>query len=455
MNDSLAGKNRAIVLGLGRFGGGLGVTRALADAGLSVMVVDKLEADALAPAIESLSDLIETGQVEVIAGDDSLPACSGNDVIVVNPAVPQPWCDERLLHAEASGAMVTSEIELTFRALVDRLGEHADIIAVSGSSGKSTTTSMIGAGLMAAGRSVVVGGNIGGSLLGEIASMPRDAAVVLELSSAMLWWLERCEVFRPKVCVLTTYSKNHIDWHGSIEHYRQSKKGLMTAAQETAVLGEGVADWAVPRHVNRVVARSDQVEKDVLAVPGVHNRLNAAMAVEACAALGADRDLVSSGIGQFKGLAHRLCRLFEAGGVVWYDDSKSTTPESTLLAIRALRETSVQRIHLIAGGYDKGIDLRSIAQLGREIATLATIGATGELLAAEGGISCGTLERAVSVIHERIQQMRGTGAGPNGTVTDAVLLSPACASWDQFANFEERGHRFAQLASEVCGCDAW
>lgn len=445
MHDLIHGKKRAIVLGLGRFGGGLGVTRALATRGLPVLVIDRLDECALVEPIVALSDLGQQGLVQIVTGDDTLPKCGADDLVIVNPAVPRPWAHAGLQQAESGGACITTEIELTVRAIYKRLGPDADVIAITGSSGKSTTTSMIGEGLRAAGRAVLVGGNIGGSLLEQVATAPPDAAVVLEMSSAMLWWLERCEVFIPRVGVLTTYGENHLDWHGEADHYRRCKQLLLARTRTVAILGEGVADWAVPGGVQRIIARTGDVEPGVLSVPGRHNRLNAAMAIEACVAVGADRTVAMRGIAAFTGLEHRLCRIGSAGGVVFFDDSKSTTPEATLLAVQSLREAGFDTIHLIAGGYDKGSDLNAIRTLGDSLATLATIGTTGETLAGTHGISCKTLDRAMREIKQRIETQ------PTAS-QHAVLLSPGCASWDQFTNFVERGQRFAALAAEVYGC---
>jgi len=476
----LDGVDRAVVMGLGRFGGGVGVTRWLAKGGAKVVVVDRASGEALGDSVKAIADLVESGAVELRLECDEIPECGRGDLLVVNPAVKWPWTHAGIGRAEAVGARVTTEIELTVRGVVERIGVDGDLIAVSGSSGKSTTVSMIGAGLEAAGREVLVGGNLGGSLLGRVGSMGRDAAVVLEVSSAMLWWLERCEVFRPRVGVLTSYGVNHLDWHGDEGHYRGCKERLLEWTRETMVLGEGVEDWRVSGGACKVAARAG--DRGQLSVPGRHNRLNAGMALAACGAVGADVARARAGIDAFGGLEHRLCRLGAVGGVVFFDDSKSTTPEATVLAVAALREAGFGRIHLIAGGYDKGVDLSAMTRAGQELASFVTIGATGERL---GGEFCGTLERAVGVIGERV---RGTGEVPvppggntsasgvrqgleaappddlgqgrgyaehrleTGATGEAVLLSPGCASLDQFENYIERGKRFGALVVEVFGC---
>ncbi len=449
----LEGVDRAVVMGLGRFGGGVGVTRWLAEGGARVIVVDRASGEELGESVRAIEDLVSSGAVELRLGCDEIPGCGPGDLLVVNPAVKRPWEHVGIGRAEAAGARVTTEIELTVWGVVDRIGAGGDLIAVSGSSGKSTTVSMIGAGLEAAGREVLVGGNLGGSLLGRVASMGRDAAVVLEVSSAMLWWLGRCEVFRPRASVLTSYGVNHLDWHGDEGHYRECKGRLLEWTRETVVLGEGVEDWRVSGGAAKIVARAG--DRGQLSVPGRHNRLNAGMALAACGAVGADVARARAGIDGFRGLEHRLCRLGEVGGVVFYDDSKSTTPEATVLAVEALREAGYGRIHLIAGGYDKGVDLSAITRVGKGLASFVTIGATGERL---GGEYCGTLERAVGVIGERVKGMGempvspGVNPARRAGPPEAVLLSPGCASLDQFENYEVRGRRFGELVVEVFGC---
>lgn len=400
---------QAIVMGLGRFGGGVGVTRWLLSQGADVIVTD------LAPQADlqdSIAQLPAIDRLHLSCGGHEEGMFQDADLVIANPAVPRPWENPYLQAAWAGGAVVTTEIGL----LVSRL-DRRKVIGVSGTAGKSTTAAMIHHALLATGCASHLGGNIGGSLLEKLKAIGDDI-VVLELSSAMLWWLsvQGAMQWSPGVAVLTNVAPNHLDWHGSLEHYERCKQAIFAHQTEddTAILDSAAS--AID-----------------LLVPGDHNRRNAGQAVAAVVAMGGDRDGAIEALQSWSGLPHRLELVCERDGLKFYNDSKSTTPEATAVAVRSFPDAS--KLHIIVGGYDKHIDLSLMAEVTKSVSAVYAIGETGQSMA--GAQQCGELETAVQ------EAMRRMVDG------DILLLSPGCASWDQFANFEERGDAFRSLVSEV------
>lgn len=425
-------ERRAVVMGLGSFGGGAGAVRYLASRGWDVLLTDMSPAEKLADALASIRDLTESGAVTLRLGEHNVSDFTTSGLVVVNPAVKKPWENRFVRAAQASGARVTTEIGLA----IDHVPETARAIGITGSAGKSTTSAMTHAGLTHAGIRSVLGGNIGGSLLAP-GPMEGAEAVVLELSSAMLWWLAQEGVTqRPRfldIALVTNITPNHADWHGSIEHYAESKLGIARMVRGTGpVLTGPGAD--IPNAIS-IGENGDLPTLATLATPGAHNRANAHAALLACTALGADPAMALAGIAKFPGLPHRLELVREIAGVRWYNDSKSTTPEATRLALEALAPA---RTHLIVGGSDKGIDLAPIARLTQRGARLWCIGQTGGVIAKLAGVGeARTLAEAVRLARAE--------AKPG----EAVALSPGCASFDQFRSYEDRGNRFRSLVEAL------
>ncbi|MBW7904743.1 MAG: UDP-N-acetylmuramoyl-L-alanine--D-glutamate ligase [Phycisphaerae bacterium] len=456
--DGWRGK-RVTVMGLGRFGGGVGVTRWLARQGARVLVTDQAPAEALRSSLAAIGGL----DVALRLGEHDERDFRDTDAVVVNPAIPDrsPFVQAAL----AAGVPITTEINL----FVERC--PARCVGVTGSVGKSTVTAMIGAALEALpGGRTWVGGNLGDSLLPSLESIRASDVVVLELSS---FQLHRTPLVRwsPHIAVITNVTPNHLDWHGTFAAYVADKLNIVR-------FQEPGRDWAVVHDSPDLRRRFDElfgdnaglyryrldgetpvaaaqttsaVEHDdvrlrweglALAVPGRHNRENAAAALAVAHLLGVEREAALAALARFEGLPHRLKRVGERGGVTYVDDSKSTTPEAALTAIDAIGGPLL----LILGGYDKGSDLTALARRAAQRARLsACIGKTGpalaDAIAAAGGAAqrCETLGDAVAACR--------VAARPG----DTVLLSPGCASWDMFEDYRARGTQFARLALEGRG----
>ena len=427
----LAGR-KAVVMGLGRFGGGEAVARHLGRLGANVLVTDLRPPDELERSTAGLTE----ANVTLRLGEHRMEDFTAADLVVVNPAVPHPWDNPFLLEARTSGARLLTEIRL---AIGDHPAER--VIGITGSAGKSTTAAMVQHALLKVRPDLRsrLGGNIGGSLLDD---PPRpDSTLVLELSSFMLHWLAGDaggseDRFTPGVALVTNIAPNHLDWHRSLDHYTASKQAILTPSPACSA----------PRRVDpsKGAWRTDLRSELELAVPGSHNRENAFNAIATIiehldlvdgevADPGATARACATALRDFPGLPHRLEFVDARRGIRFYNDSKSTTPDATCLAVDAM--PSAGRTHLIAGGYDKGSDLDPIARRTRELAGLYAIGATEAAICAHGGEACGTLAQAFA---------RAVASASEG---DVILLSPGCASWDQFTDFEARGQRFRELVT--------
>jgi UDP-N-acetylmuramoylalanine--D-glutamate ligase len=447
---------RVVVMGLGRFGGGVGVTRFLVGQGADVLVTDLASPDQLRQSIAALDGL----GVRFRLGEHCQQDFADADLIVVNPAVKPS--NPYVLAAREANTPCTSEIRL----LIGQLPNRLTTIGITGSAGKSTVTAMVGHLLtqtLGADR-VHVGGNLGGSILDHLDQIEEDHWVVLELSSFMLEGLIE-DAWSPHIAVVTNLTPNHLDWHGSFENYLRAKAGILDHQRkeegDIRIFGPDVASKFSSDYQDASIIDVSMADRipDTLLIPGWHNRLNAAMAFETLASVrsciagaGVSRGtgVEAAGnrpnheqdmpmLGDFGGLPHRLQWVDQRQGVRYFNDSKATTPEAAMLAMQSF---DAKTVHVILGGYDKGSDLTEMAHdAAQNCYAIYTVGATGDRIAdlARNAADvqakifcCVTLDQALAKAAKAVRP------------GDVVLLSPGCASWDQYDNFEVRGEAFVE-----------
>lgn len=434
--QDLAGK-AVTVVGLGRFGGGVGVTRWLCAQGAMVTVSDLAAEEELDESVLALDGLDVTLH---LGGHDETDFTSA-DLLVVNPAVPK---DSPFLAAAAqAGVPRTTEINL----FLERC--RAPVVGVTGSVGKSTTTAMIGE-ILGRVRCCHVGGNIGRSLLEELPMIAPDHVVVLELSSFQLEDLPLIGV-SPHVAVVTNLAPNHLDRHVTMDAYVTAKKNIFRFQSASDVLVLNAADvaltaWAgeAPGRVELFDPTADPFE---LAVPGAHNQANAQAAWMAARQFGVDRATAAAALVGFEGLPHRLQFVAERRGVRYYNDSKCTTPGGAIVAMEAFPPRSAV---MIMGGYDKHVSFESLGQaLANRAKAVIILGQTADQITSEvekhrqGPLPA--LLRVEDLDSAVVMATQQAAAG------DAVLLSPACASYDMFTNYEHRGEAFVELVTALPG----
>jgi UDP-N-acetylmuramoylalanine--D-glutamate ligase len=369
---------------------------------------------------------LERRGVEVVRADRELGTdddpllLDGVGVLIKSPGVPAEA--PLVVAAREQGVPVWSEIELASRLLPN------PILGVTGTNGKTTTAEWLGFTLDAP-----VAGNVGRALSELDGEVEPDQLVVVELSS---FQLEDVHEFRPRIAVLLNLEPDHLDRHGSFEAYRAAKLRIFENQTETdtAVVPRGLDLDARARRVE--FAADDQLPAEP-SLRGMHNRENAAALAAAARAAGADEEEIARGLRDFKGVPHRLELVAERRGVGYVNDSKATNVAAALRALAAYKDKPVR---LILGGSRKGEDFGPLAAaLGPNVRAVYLIGETAEELARAmpDTIRAGDLATAVE---------RAAAAAQPGEI---VLLSPACASYDQFSDFEERGEEFKRLVANL------
>ncbi len=410
--------SRVVVLGLAR--SGRAAVAALAAQGVEVVAHD---VDGSAKPGELEAD------VRLGPWDDSLLVGAG--LVVKSPGVPGDAT--AVVAARAHGVAVISEIELGARLLSNPL------VGITGTNGKTTTTALVGAMLDAAGMPVEVAGNIGRPLTSLVGSVADDVWVVCELSS---FQLEDVETLRPRVAVLTNLEPDHLDRHGGFDAYAAAKLRVFENQR-----GEDVA--VVPRGFGEVPGAGRRVEftaADPLPaeprIRGAHNRENAAAATAVARAVGVGDEPIARALESFPGVEHRIEEVGTCNGVLYVNDSKATNAAA---ARRALASFPGRRLHVILGGRGKAEPYDALAGAFSEGDRAYLIGEAAEDLAGAldpAGVPyvvSGTLDRALAA------------AARSAAVPDVVLLSPACASFDQFEGYEQRGEEFRRLVQKLPG----
>jgi len=408
------------VLGLAR--SGEAAAAALARRGVRVVGVDRNESlDA--------GRLRQAG-VEVVLGAEDPALLDDVDLLVKSPGVPSEA--PLAAAARARGLTIWSEVELGSRLLANPL------LGVTGTNGKTTTSELLGAVFRAAGRSVAVAGNVGRPLTGLDGAIPDDTWIVCELSS---FQLEDIESFRPEIAVLLNLTPDHLDRHADLDAYRAAKLRIFEnqGPDDVAVVPRGFAE--LPGSARRVEFAADDPLPAEPRIPGAHNRENAAAATAAARVAGIDDGAIADALRTFAGVPHRLELIREVGGVRWINDSKATNPEAAERALGAYPPG----LRVILGGSLKGSSFTGLARRAQQsgVARAYLIGEAAdeiaEALAAEG----------VRFQHSRDLENAVADARAEAEPGDVVLLSPACASYDQFRDFEARGERFRELVEAL------
>jgi UDP-N-acetylmuramoylalanine--D-glutamate ligase len=445
----LRGK-RVLVVGLARTG--VATAHFCAARGATVTATDARAEGEIGEAITPL----RSAGVKLELGGHRENTFLEQDLIVPSPGVPTDA--PPLQAARAKGVTIWSEVELADRFLQGRL------IGITGSNGKTTTTALIEHILRNAGLSTILAGNIGTPLIARVEQSSNDTLTVVELSS---FQLELIETFRPNISVFLNLTADHLDRHHTLEAYRHAKARIFENQTETdsAVLNaddpattplapakphvywfsrkQRVAQGAYVRE-NEIVFRHDGEEETILnsrdiPLAGAHNVENVLAAAAATRLAGAEPAAIARGVRSFAGVEHRLEFVAEIAGVRYYNDSKATNVDATLKALDAFPG----RILVILGGKDKGSDYTLLQRPLREKAILALlIGAAAEKIENQitGSVAIergGTIERAVEI------------ASHASRPGDVVLLAPACASFDQFQNYEHRGRVFKELVHNL------
>ena len=444
---------RVLVVGLGK--SGVASALFLKERGARVTVSDTKSPDQLRDEIPVLLD----HGITVETGGHGERTFRGQDLIVVSPGVPVDAAP--LVQARAAGEPVIGEIELAAQNL------PGEIVAITGSNGKTTTTTLAGEILAAGGFPVSVGGNIGTPAISLVERATRQTIVVLEVSS---FQLETIQTFRPKVAVVLNVTPDHLDRHRTFQTYVDAKTRIFEnqQASDFAVLNEDDPTCRTLRDRTRAqvfwFSRKKEVQqgacvrdgkiffldgksqREVMLVSeiplkGAHNVENVLAGVCAGALMGCEPAKIRQAIQNFKAVEHRLEYVATIKGVEYFNDSKATNVDATIKAL----ESFPKNIHLILGGKDKGSDYTVLNDLLRErVKRVYTIGAAAEKIESH-------IKGAAEIVHAETLENAIRRASAVAEPGDVVLLAPACASFDQFQSYNHRGRVFKEVVQALLG----
>ncbi|AIS52709.1 UDP-N-acetylmuramoylalanine--D-glutamate ligase MurD [Thermoanaerobacter kivui] len=446
---------KVFVAGLGL--SGIALCKVLIDLKAHVIAYDEKDYAFLKDNIAEIESL----PIEFKFGKFKRDTLKGVDLVVISPGVPVD--SELVKEAQTLGIEVLGEVEFAYRF------SKGPIYAITGTNGKTTTTSLLGEIFKNAGKNVYVAGNIGYPLIYVTTTATEKDAIVAEISS---FQLETVKEFRPKISCIINITPDHLNRHKTFENYRDVKGRIFENQGENEytvlnyddevvlslakkakckvfpfskkkILEEGayVKDGSI--YISFEGSLEKIIDVEDIYIPGEHNLENALAASSMAYIAGIDANTIAHTLKTFKGVEHRIEFVDEIEGIKFYNDSKGTNPDASIKAIQALKTPII----LIAGGYDKGSEFDEFVKaFGEKVKKLILIGQTAKKIRdtavkhsylESNIIFANTLEEAVKKAYENA--MRG----------DSVLLSPACASWDMFKNFEERGKVFKKAVAEL------
>jgi len=437
---------RVTVVGMAR--SGIAAARALHALGARVTITDKKPLDQLAEQVRALG----TSAIAVEAGGHPDRIFTEADLIVLSPGVPKI---PQVLAARRRGIRVISELELGW-SLSD-----APFAGITGTNGKSTVTTLVGLMLKKAGKRTLVAGNIGNALTEEPGALRGQDWIVVELSS---FQLEDIETFRPRVAAVLNLTQDHLDRYADIASYGEAKARIFEKQQRDDVLVLNFDDPLVRAMASRAISqvvpfsrsekhragayveqgvlmvRSDRIcPVDEILIKGVHNLENAMAASAVALAAGADPSSVAAVLREFPGLEHRLEVVREKDGVTYINDSKGTNVGAVVKSVEGFSRPVI----LIAGGLDKGSDFSPLAGLFRDkVKLLILIGKAADKMEKALGASTETV--FAKTLQDAVRR-----AAERAVSGDVVLLSPACASFDMFKDFEDRGRQFKEAVRKL------